>query len=176
MQAPRADEATRPAVLLFVYSWDLLLAILAIFGALAPFAGGLVTTSGVSVDLALPLQIMLALSSAAYAAVLIIVASLLTRRRLWIRRMQMATMAVAIALALLSVLVTWLTGAGLALVSLLGILFFVLVDLLTIVLMTEKRVVGWYVEAGRPPRYATGSLVFWGVSGCAVIVLLATLR
>jgi hypothetical protein len=174
--APRAEEQPRPTVLLFVYSWDLLLAILAVFGALAPFAGALVTASGGSVNLPLPLQIVLALSSASYAAVLIIVASLLTRRKRWVRAMQMATMGLAIVLALASLLVSWLIGADLPPVSLLGILFFVLIDLLAIVLMTERRVADWYTEAGAAPRYATGSLAFWALTGCAVIALLIVVR
>ena len=174
--APRAEDQPRPTVLLLVYSWDLLLAILAVFGALAPFAGGLVTSSGSSVSIALPLQIVLALSSAAYAAVLIIVASLLTRRRRWVRMMQMEIMGIAIALAMLSLLVSWVIGADLPLVSLLGILFFVLLDVLTIVLMTERRVIDWYTEPGSAPRYATATLAFWTLTGCAVIALLVVVR
>jgi hypothetical protein len=174
--APRAEEESRPAVVLFVYSWDLLLAILAVFGALAPFAGQLVTTSGQPVNLALPLQIVAALSSAAYAGVLIMVASLLTRRRRWVRRMQLATMAVAIVLAGVSLLVSWLIGSDVPLASVLVTIFFVLIDLLTIVLMTERRVIEWYAEPGAAPRYATGTLAFWALSGCAVIGLLVVLR
>jgi hypothetical protein len=175
-EAPRAEEQARPTVLLFVYSWDLLLAILAVFGALAPFAGGLATSSGQSVSIALPLQIMLALSSASYAAALIIAASLLTRRRRWVRSLQMTIMGVAVVLAVLSVLVSWLVGAGLPVASTLGIIFFVLVDVLTLVLMTERRVVDWYVEPGPPPWYATASVGFWALTGCAVVALIVAVH
>lgn len=174
--AHRRGDAPRPAVLLFVYTWDLILAILAVFGALAPFAGGVPSTAGQPRQVPLPVQILAALSSAAYAAILIIVASLLTRRRRWVRVAQMSVMAVEIPLAAVSALVLWLIGAGLPVASLLLAILFVLVDALTIVLMTERRVVDWYVEPGSPPGYAIGTLAFWAASGCAVIVFQALLR
>jgi len=174
--APREDEKPRPAAVLAIYSWDILLSILAVFGALAPFAGALVTTQGQSITLPLPIQILFALSSAAYAAVLIMLASLLTRRRRWVRLTQMTTMGVAIALAGISLLVNVLIGADLQLASVLVTLFVLLIDLLVIVVMTERHVVDWYVEAGSPPRYITGTLVFWALSGIAVIAMLAVLR
>jgi hypothetical protein len=170
------EEPARPTVVLFVYSWDLLLAILAVFGALAPFAGGVPSTSGSTHQVPLPVQILAALSSAAYAAVLIMVASLLTRRRRWVRLMQMLVMAVAIPLAAISVLVLWVIGAALPLASVLIAILFILVDTLTIVLMTERRVVEWYAEPGTPPRYVSGTLAFWALSGCAVIAFQAALR
>jgi hypothetical protein len=175
-QAPGTEERSRPALLLFVYSWDLLLAILAVFGALAPFAGGAPSASGTTREVPLPVQILAALSSAAYAAVLIMVASVLTRRRSWVRVVQMAVMGIAVPLAGVSVLVLWLVGAQLPVASVLVALLFVLVDTLTIVLMTERRVLDWYTEPGTPPAYVTGTLVFWAASGCAVIAFQAVLR
>jgi hypothetical protein len=175
-EAPREDEQNRPAALLAVYTWDMLLAILAVFQALAPLAGGLVNSKGQAVGLPVPLQIVLALSSASSAAMLIMIASLLTRRRQWVRRMQMAVMALSIGLALVSLVVDVLIGADLPLVSVLITLLVLLIDLLAIVLMTERRVVTWYNQPGPPPQYITGTLVFWAVSGCAAIGLLAALR
>ena len=40
------EQERRPGAVLFVYTWDLALAILALFGALAPFAGGVATGTG----------------------------------------------------------------------------------------------------------------------------------
>jgi len=169
------EQPQRPTAVLFVYSWDLLLAILALFGVLAPFAGGLVV-SGQPVSLPLAVQIVAALSSAAYAAVLIIVASLLTRRRRWVRNIQIITLVVAVALAGISVVVQQVTGAHVELGSILVTLLFALVDLLVIVLMTERRVVTWYVEPGAAPRYATGALAFWALTGCALVITEAVIR
>ncbi|HKR99253.1 MAG TPA: hypothetical protein VJU79_07035 [Candidatus Dormibacteraeota bacterium] len=176
VEAPRQEEETRPAAVLAVYTWDMLLAILAVFQALAPFAGAVVNSRGETVPLSLPVQILLALSSAASAATLIIVASLLTRRRRWVRLMQMVVMGVSIALAAISLLVDVLIGADLPLASVLLTLLILLLDLLALVLMTERRLVAWYREPGAPPRYITGTVLFWVLSGCAAIGLLAALR
>src|SRR5947209_3281122 len=91
------EEERRPALLLAVYSWDMFLAILAIFGALAPFAGQ-VALGPRQLEVPLPLQVVAALSSAAYAGVLIIIASLLTRRYRWVQRLQIVTMGLEIAI------------------------------------------------------------------------------
>ncbi len=174
--APRAEEQPRPVVVLFIYSWDLLLAILAVFGALAYFAGEASGGPGATGRGSLPVQILAALSSGAYAAVFIMIASLLTRRRRWVRLFQITALAVAIPLAGVSVLVLWLIGADLPLASVLVALFFVLIDILAILLMTERRVVDWYTEPGPPPRYAIGALAFWAVTGCVVILLQVFVR
>jgi len=174
--APRQEEETRPVAVLAVYTWDMLLAILGIFQALAPIGGGIVNARGQTVEIPLPLQIVLALSAASGAATMIIVASLLTRRRRWVRRLQMATMGVSIGLAAISLIVDALIGAGVPLVSVLIAVLVMLINLLAIVLMTERRVVSWYNEAGRAPQYMTGTLGFWALSGCVAIALLAALR
>ena len=166
-----AQQPQRPTALLFVYSWDMLLAILALFGALAPFA-----TAGQSNSLPLPVEIVEAVSSASYAAVLIIVASLLTRRRQWVRRLQMVTLGLAVALVAISVVVDRLIGLQVELAPVLVLLLFALVDVLAIVVMTERRVVSWYVEPGPAPAYVTGTLGFWALSGAALIVVQAVVR
>src|SRR6202035_4535750 len=93
----------RPALLLLVYSWDMFSAILAIFEALAPLAGG-VAVGVRMVAVPLVLQLLGALSSAAYAAVLIIVASLLTRPHQWIQRIQVIALGGAVILSAVSLL------------------------------------------------------------------------
>lgn len=164
-----AQSEQRPTLVLIAYCWDMLLGIAAIFGALAAL-GGRVAVGSRLVAIPLPLQILDALSSAAYAALLIMIASLLTRPQRWIRRLQIVTMAVAIALLGLSLLFAGVTG-GLETVPLLVSLLFVLVDFLVIVVMTEGRIAGWYAEPGAMPRYALGALAFWAVSSVALLVV-----
>ena len=176
LPARSEDAERRPAALLIVYSWDLVLAILAVFGALAAFAGGLAVGATATVGLPLPVQLVAALASASYAATLLIVASLLTRRSRWVRTMQITTLAVAIALAALSLLVGYTTGRRIELGGLLGTLLFMLLDALAIVIMTERRITAWYTEEARTPRYVLATLGFWSVSECAFVVLAAALR
>jgi hypothetical protein len=159
----------RPALLLLVYSWDMFSAILAIFEALAPFAGG-VAIGVRMVDLPLALQLLGALSSAAYAAILIIVASLLTRRKQWIQRIQIIALGGAIVLSVVSLLIGYASG-GVDIVPVLTTALIILIDLLAIVVMTERRVIAWYSERSRPPRYAAGTLGFWVVSSVALIIV-----
>ena len=174
-QTSEEQAQQRPTLVLLVYSWDMLLGILAIFGALAAF-GGQVAVGARLIDVPLPLQILGAMSSAAYAAILLIIAALLTRRRAWIRRLQIITLAAAIALALTSLLVGYLTGGSVDILALLVTLLFVLFDALCIVVMTERRITSWYTEPGQAPRYAAGTLGFWVLSGCALLIIQATVR
>jgi len=109
----RGDEqGHRPGAVLFVYTWDLALAILALFGALASFAGGVATGSGRTATLPLGVQVIAAVSAACFAATLIIIASLLTRKQAWVRLTQIGTLASAIALAAISVVVGAIVGNG----------------------------------------------------------------
>ncbi len=170
MTARDDEQERRPGAVLFVYTWDLVLAILALFGALAPFAGGVASSSGTK-PLPLAAQIIAAVSSASYAATLIIVASLLTRKRTWVRMTQIGTLATAIALAAISILVSAVAGNGIELTPLLVTLFFVLLDALAIVIMTERRVVGWYDQAAGIPVYVWATLVLW-VGGSAMIIVI----
>ena len=164
-----AQSEQRPTLVLIVYCWDVLLGILAILGALTAL-GGQVAVGSRMVTIPLPLQILDALSSAAYAAVLIMIASLLTRPKRWIRAVQIATMTAAVVLVALSVLLAGITG-GLATVPLLVSLLFALLDTATIVVMTERRIKDWYVEPGRVPRYVLGALAFWAASSVALLIV-----
>ena len=168
--SPRAADRTeqRPTLVLIVYCWDVLLGILAIFAALAAL-GGQVAVGSRLVTVALPLQVLDAMASAAYAMILILLASLLTRPRAWIRRMQMATLAIAVALTALSLLLAAATG-GIGTVPLLVSVLVALLDLLALVVMTERRIAAWYVEPGRTPRYAMAMLAFWAVVSLALLI------
>ena len=165
--AAQADQ--RPTLALIVYCWDMLLGILAIFGALAAL-GGQVAVGSRLVTIPLPLQSLDALSSGTYAAVLIMIASLLTRPQRWIRQVQIVTLSTAISLVALSLLLAGITG-GLTPVPLLISLLFALLDLAAIVVMTERRIKNWYVEPGGTPRYVLGTLAFWGASSVALLIV-----
>jgi hypothetical protein len=171
----REDEGEpRPGAVLFVYTWDLALAILAIFGALAPFAGGVATGTGGAASLPLAAQVVAAVSSASYAAILIIVAALLTRKRAWVRQTQIGTLGTAIALAAISLVVGAIVGNGVDATGLVVTLIFVLLDALAIVIMTERRVVSWYDENATIPAYVWATLTIW-IGGSIMIIVLAAL-
>jgi hypothetical protein len=173
--APTATEERRPAVVLAVYSWDMILALLALLGALAAF-GGQATVGTRTVPVSLAEQILAAVESASFAALLIILATLLTRRQRWVRRAQMATLAIAIGLGAVSLLLAAvLPGQGLQSSALTALLVLV-VDAAAIVALTGERVAAWYSGGdGRLPRYLGGTMVFWAASS-AVLILLAALR
>jgi len=165
------EQERRPGAVLFVYTWDLVLAILALFGALAPFAGGVQTGSGKTASLPLAAQVIEAVSSASYAATLIIVAALLTRKRAWVRQTQIGTLATAIGLAAVSVLVGAVVGNGVDAVGLIVTLIFVLLDALAIVIMTERRVVGFYSQTASVPFYVWATLALWVAGSVMTIVI-----
>jgi hypothetical protein len=172
----REDEQDRrPVAVLFVYTWDLALAILALFGALAPFAGGVESSTGVK-ELPIAAQVVAAVSSASYAATLIIVAALLTRRRAWVRQTQVGTLGAAIALAAISMIVGALDGNGIDVIALLVTLFFVILDALAIIVMTDGRVVSWYDERARIPYYVWATLALWVAGSAMIIVVGVVLR
>ncbi len=168
------EQERRPGAVLFVYTWDLALAILALFGALAPFAGGVATATGGTASLPLAAQVIAAVSSASYAATLIIVASLLTRKRAWVRQTQIGTLGTAIALAAISVAVGAVVGNGVDVTGLVVTLIFVLLDALAIVIMTERRVVTWYDQTATVPVYVWATLGLW-IGGSVMIIVLAAL-
>ena len=162
--------------MLFVYTWDLALAILALFGALAPFAGAVQNGAGGTATLPLAAQAIAAVSSASYAATLIIVASLLTRKRAWVRTTQIGTLGTAIALAAISVAVLAIVGKGVEAPALIVTLIFVLLDALAIVIMTDGRVVSWYDQRASVPFYVWAALVLWVGGSVMTIVLDAVLH
>lgn len=156
--------------MLFVYTWDLLLVILALLVTLAPFAGAVQSSTGAK-PLPLSAQVTDAVSSASFAATLIIIAALLTRRHAWVRIVQVGTLGTHIALAVISEVVLAVSGNGAGIPGLLGTLIFVLLDVLAILIMTDRRVVRWYVGSARIPLYVWATLVLW-VAGSGVNIVL----
>ena len=159
----------RPWLVLIAYTWDLLIGIVAIFGALAAL-GGKVTVGARTVTLPLPLQVLDGLSAGAFAVTLIVVATLLTRRNRWIRWVQISTLSIAVSLLGLSVALGELHG-GIETLALLVSLLVILLHLAVIVVMTERRIVDWYVEPGRPPRYVLATLAFWTATNLALLLV-----
>jgi uncharacterized membrane protein len=168
------EQEHRPGAVLFVYTWDLVLAILALFGALASFAGGVATGSGTIARVPLAVQIIGAVSAACFSATLIIIASLLTRKRAWVRQTQIGTLATAIALAAISVVVGAIVGNGVDAAGLIVTLIFLLVDALAIVIMTERRVVSFYDQPAGVPAYLWATLAIW-VGGQVMNIIVAAI-
>lgn len=166
------DEDKRPAVILAIYSWDMLLAILALLAALAAFAGQAMVGSR-TVNVTVGEQVLAAVSAASLAALLIILATLLTRRQRWIRRAQITTFATAIALGAASLVVALLPGQGLQAVSALTSLLLLLLDAIAIVALTGQRVVAWYNAGVAMPRYISATIGFWAASSAVLIVIQA---
>jgi hypothetical protein len=164
------QEQRRPGAVLYVYTWDLALAILALFVTLAPFAGAVESSSGAK---ALPFaaQIIEAVAYAAFAATLIILASLLTRRHAWIRTVQIGTFVTQIALAAVSEVVLAASGNSAGLPGLLGTVILALLDVLAIAIMTDRRVVSWYDKPSAVPVYVWATLGIW-VAGSSVNIVL----
>ena len=176
MQSPApiaTEEERRPAAVLAVYTWDMVRALLALLGALAAF-GGQATVGNRSVNVTLGEQILAAVSSASFAALLIILATLLTRRQRWVRIAQIATLGTAIAIGATSLLLAAvLPGQGLSTSALTAVLVLV-VDAAVILAMTGQRVVAWYnLREARIPVYITGTIVFWAASSAVLIVIQA---
>ena len=167
-------EGGRPAAILAIYSWDMVLALLALLGALAAF-GGQATVGSRTVSVSLGEQVLAAVESASFAGLLIILATLLTRRRRWVRRAQMVTLATAIALGAVSLLLAAVVpGQGLQASALTALLVLV-VDATAILALTAQKVISWYEEDGAMPRYISGTIAFWATTSAALIVL-QTLR
>jgi hypothetical protein len=172
--APTTEEARKPAAILAIYSWDMVLALLALLGALAAF-GGQAAVGNRTVSVSLGEQILAAVESASFAGLLIILATLLTRRQRWVRTAQMATLAIAIALGGMSlVLAVVVPGQGLQASALTALLVLV-VDVAAIVALTSQRVIAWYNQSGDVPRSISGIIVFWAATS-AVLIVLQSLR
>lgn len=172
--APRADDERRPSLVLAIYSWDMLLALLALLAALASF-GGEATVGARTVSVGVGEQVLAGVSSGAYAALLIILATLLTRRHRWVRRAQLTTFASAIGLGALSLLLELvLPGHGVALQYILTALLVLLLDVTAMVILTGSSIVQWYRNPGPMPRYITGTLGFWVLSSLVLVALQAS--
>jgi hypothetical protein len=165
------DTERRPTAILLVYTWDMVRAILVFFVAFSTFGGG-VDVTGKTVTLSTPVQILLALSSAALGAALLLVGMLLTRHAAWVRRAQITVLGMAVGIGLLTFTVVQARG-GFHVEELLGTLLLALVDLLALYAMTGRRVVEWYREAGPVPFYIGALVAFWAAVSAAFLVIAA---
>jgi hypothetical protein len=168
-----AGEEQRPAIILAIYTWDMLLALLALLAALAAFAGQ-ATVGSRTVSVTVGEQILAAVSAASLAGLLIILATLLTRRQRWVRHAQIITFATGIVVGAASLLVAAvLPGQGLQAFSALTSILLLLLDAIAIVALTGQRVVAWYNAGAAMPRYISATIAFWAVSSVVLIVLQA---
>jgi hypothetical protein len=166
-QAPARES--RPIALIAVYSWDMLRGLLALLGALAPFSGA--TAVGTrSVDLTLPVQLLAALSSAAFAVVLISVATNLTGSARWVFRLQIAVLVAGVAVALASLGASALRG-GVDAPAAIGTGILVLFDLLVVALVMAPTVRARFHGEGGVPRWLQVMAAFWLAGSLALTVL-----
>ena len=172
--APRGVRAgtdeKRPQVLILVYTWDLVRAILAIFVAMAAFSGR--QENGHEVSVSIAVQIFQALASASLAVALFLIGTLLTRRAAWVRRAQWIVLVMAIALNAVTVTVTMVTDpTSRDLATGLVSAVFALVDVLVVVVMTSPRMKAWFNEPGVTPTYIGALIAFWAAASGAFFVL-----
>lgn len=165
-----ADEPKRPFALLLVYTWDLILAIFAVFGAVAAFNGDVQVGSRV-VHQSTAAQVLTALASASLAAALFVIGTLLPRHAAWVRRAQIVVMLMAIAMIWGSVAVDDISAHAFESTALYGVAIFSLVDLAAVFAMTGPRVRGWYTEPGPVPLYLGALIAFWAATSVAFVLL-----
>lgn len=164
------DDEKRPTTLLLVYTWDILLAIGALIEVFAPFAGG-VEVAGRTVDTPLPVQILVALSNAAFAGALILIGTLLTRHDSWVRRAQIVVLTMAGGIRAITFTIDSATGRSLDLGGLLGIVAILLIDVVAIYALTSARVVAWFRDPGPVPVYIGAMIAFWAAVSVAFFAL-----
>ena len=163
-------EPQRPTALLLAYLWDALLAIAAILIALAPFSGGLQVGSR-TIALSLPLQVLLAVDGALYAACVITVMISLPRHEAWVRRAQLGVLAIPIAVLSLSALLEQLVRHDLSLLQVLSSLLVALVDGLVLFAMSGGRAGAWYDRPGSMPTWVGAALGLFAVASIVVVVV-----
>lgn len=168
---PDIEEKRPPLALLLIFAWDILRAGLAGLGAIAVF-GGSREVRGQVVSVPVAVQIFQALAFGALAAALIVVGTLLTRPARWVRRAQVVLFLMDVVLIAATLTVTLLTdesarSAGVVLVS----AAFVLVDLLAVLALTERRIVARFHEPGQVPLYLGALIAFWAAASAAFFAL-----
>lgn len=174
LQTPRAPDRSdelRPASLILMTSWDMVLACLAALEALAAFSGQR-EVNGRVVDVATAVQIFSALAAAALAVALFLIGTvLITRRQRWVRRAQMIVLIMAVVLTGVSVAVKLVTDQSARdLATVLVSTVVVLIDLLVVVVMTAPRIRVWFDEEGETPIYLGGLIAFWAATSAAFFV------
>lgn len=171
---PRAgvdEDERRPPLLVFVYTWDVVRAILALFAAIGSFSGTR-RQNGHDVSVPIAVQILEALAAGALAIALFLIGTLLTRRAAWVRRAQWIVLAMAITLNVVTVTVSMVTDESARdLATGLVSALLVLVDLLVVFVMTGSRMKRWFHEPGVVPTYIGGLIAFWAAASGAFFVL-----
>jgi hypothetical protein len=114
--------------------------------------------------------VLLALSSAALGAVLLLVGMVLTRHQAWVRRAQITVLGMAVSIGFATFAVAQVRG-GFHLEELLGTLLLALVDLVALFAMTGRRVVAWYRDPGPVPMYIGALVAFWAAVSAAYLVI-----
>lgn len=168
---PAEEDDQRPVALLFVYTWDVVRALLALVGVIAPFSGNV---AGNDHPISIPLwaQILAAVASACYAAALFMVAVLLLRRAAWVRRAQLALYGISMGLALGSLAYEAIVARGsLDAGAVYGVLLFALLYLCGIVAMLGGQVIAYFRGPGTTPRVLYGLVAFWAASSVALVLL-----
>jgi hypothetical protein len=163
--AQAVATAERPPRLVFVYTWDIIRAVLAIIGAMSAFAGGTQTGTKV-VDLPVWEQVVGGVSSAAYAAALIIVSVLLSRHQSWVRSAQL----ILLLLSAVFIAISIVPAASLGPIAVaIGIAFLAL-DFAALWSLTRRDATAWYSVPGSIPKYMIGCLVLWTVGPWAALL------
>ena len=167
--ATTTTGAERPPRLVFVYTWDIVRAVLAMLAALAAFSGG-IDANGRAVPISLPEQLLDAVSAGCYAAVLISLSVLLGRRQAWVRRAQLAVLGVSALLIVASLFALLLTG-GAYREAFIGNGLFLALDAAAVWSLTRADAGTWYLVPGVTPRYISFPAAFWAASSAAIIVI-----
>jgi hypothetical protein len=163
-------DPVRPHAIFFMALFDALLAVAAILIALAPF-GGAIQVGGRTIVLPLGMQVILSVDGALYAACVITVMVTLTRHERWVRRTQIAVLALPITFLVLSAVLEQVDHRDLSLAQLLASLLVVLFDALAIFAMTGRKVVDWYDRKGSSPLWVRMTVsVFAAMSLAAVVI------
>ena len=162
----------RPPRLVFVYTWDIIRAVLALLAALSAFAGGY-EVHGKAVALPLWEQIAGGVGSAAYAAALIVVAALLARREMWVRKAQLLILLLSAAMIAASVIPA-ATSADL-LPLLLSAAAFLALDAAAVYSLTREDAHRWYIAPTTTPRYMTACVALW-LAGSLTLLIVETFQ
>jgi hypothetical protein len=166
-----AADDHRPVALIFVYTWDVVRALLALAAALAPFGGAVAIGAR---EIAIPLwqQLLYATSAASYGAALFVVGVLLPRRAAWVRRAQITLFALSATLATGSLALQMaLPPHDLQPEAVVLTLLFVLLYVAGIAAMLGDRVAAYLRGPGRTPGYLIALVAYWCCAQAALTVL-----
>ena len=156
----------RPPRLVFVYTYDVVRCVGALIAAFSAFAGG-IDINGKLVPLPLWEQIAGGVSSVAFAAALIVIAALLARREMWVRRAQLVLLALSAILIVVSVFPS--TSSAALAPLLIGAGAFLALDIAAIWSLTSDDAKRWYIAPGTTQRYMSACIVLWFAGSVALL-------